>query len=244
METNLIEIFSSIQGEGKYVGYRQLFVRFEGCNLDCRFCDTENSFGTHPICEIETYPGSRRFSQAINPLSAPEVASYINRFITELPHQAISLTGGEPLLQAEFIREVLSLLDGCPVMLETNGTLPDRLERVIDLVDMVSMDFKLPQVTGKAYWEQHRRFLELASQKDVYVKLVIPGNIEMGDFQKAVELIRDINKDIPFILQPVTPFNGVEAPSPELMLELQQSALEELGDVRVIPQTHRMMNQL
>ena len=41
IETNIIEIFSSIQGEGKYVGYRQVFIRFSGCNLHCTYCDTK-----------------------------------------------------------------------------------------------------------------------------------------------------------------------------------------------------------
>ena len=37
------EIFASIQGEGPYVGYKQLFVRFCNCNLKCNYCDTEFS---------------------------------------------------------------------------------------------------------------------------------------------------------------------------------------------------------
>ena len=37
----IAEIFDSIQGEGPYIGYRQLFIRFCGCNLLCDYCDTE-----------------------------------------------------------------------------------------------------------------------------------------------------------------------------------------------------------
>ena len=35
------EIFESIQGEGKYLGANQIFVRFSNCNLHCKFCDTK-----------------------------------------------------------------------------------------------------------------------------------------------------------------------------------------------------------
>lgn len=243
METNIIEIFSSVQGEGRYVGCRQLFVRFEGCNINCQFCDTENAPGLHLMCNIETRPGSRKFTEIINPVEASEVAAYINRFLQQVPHQAISFTGGEPLLQAGFLQELIPMIN-CPVFLETNGTLPQQLEKVLPLVDIISMDIKLPQVTGREYWQEHKEFLELAKDKDVYVKLVIPGDINEDDFHKAVDLVAGIDDSILLILQPVTPMNGVLGADPGLMLELQQLALEKLKDVRIIPQTHRMMDQL
>ncbi|WP_407397509.1 7-carboxy-7-deazaguanine synthase QueE [Anaerovibrio sp.] len=243
MNANLIEIFSSVQGEGRYVGCRQLFVRFEGCNLKCKYCDTENQAGTHPLCEVETFPGSRKFHDAINPLEPTEVAAYINRFVMELPHQAISFTGGEPLLHTAFLQELLPMVN-TKVMLETNGTLPEKLARIIDMVDIISMDIKMPQAIGEDHWEAHRRFLEIAREKDVYVKLVVSGDINMDDYQKAIDLVAGVDPDILLILQPVTPLNGVEAALPEQMLELQQQALESLKDVRIIPQTHRMMDQL
>ena len=42
-QSYLSEVFSSIQGEGLYVGDRHLFVRFAGCNLNCQYCDTPDS---------------------------------------------------------------------------------------------------------------------------------------------------------------------------------------------------------
>ncbi|MBF0512255.1 MAG: 7-carboxy-7-deazaguanine synthase QueE, partial [Candidatus Omnitrophica bacterium] len=43
MNASIVEIFRSIQGEGKYVGTSQVFVRFGGCNLRCVWCDTPGS---------------------------------------------------------------------------------------------------------------------------------------------------------------------------------------------------------
>ena len=54
MKENMIEIFSSAQGEGPYIGRRQVFVRFEGCNLKCRYCDTAHAVGSHSRCAVQT----------------------------------------------------------------------------------------------------------------------------------------------------------------------------------------------
>ena len=43
--TKINEIFSSIQGEGLYIGSKQLFIRFCGCNLKCNYCDTNHKEG-------------------------------------------------------------------------------------------------------------------------------------------------------------------------------------------------------
>ena len=243
MKENVIEIFSSVQGEGKYAGFRQVFIRLEGCNISCRYCDTEHMTGKHDVCIVERVPGSHEYVEISNPMTAEAVAAEVKRFTDNVPHQAVSITGGEPLLHAEFVRELAKHVD-VPVFLETNGTLPEKLKQVVDCVDIISMDIKLPQMTGADHWADHKRFLELAQKKDVYVKLVITGDTDMEDFQRAIDMVAGINPDIMLVLQPVTPVNGVAEASPDLMLELQQQALEYLRDVRVIPQTHRMMNQL
>ena len=62
--------------------------------------------------------------------------------------------------------------------------------------------------------------------------------------KEVVEVIAAVEPSVLLILQPVTPMNGVPGAEPGYMLELQQRALARLSDVRVIPQTHRMMDQL
>ena len=240
---NIIEIFSSIQGEGKYVGCRQVFVRFEGCNLHCSYCDTEKASGKHSVCHAETGAGNRGFMDLPNPLTVDEVASHVNAMLREVPHQAVSFTGGEPLLHAKFIEEIGPMLQ-VPIMLETNGTLWQEMERLADVASIVSMDIKLPSVTGTEEWDNHSRFLQAARDLDLYIKLVVSAETTDEEFQRAVQLVAMHAPDKLFILQPVTPNEACHAASPERVLYLQNLALQSLDDVRVIPQTHKIMGQM
>ena len=243
MKENLIEIFSSIQGEGKYVGCRQVFVRFEGCNLDCRYCDTENTPGSHAVCQSETHAGSREFIELPNPLTVDTVAAKINAMLQEVPHQGISFTGGEPLLHADFIKALAGQVRA-KFFLETNGTLDQQLADCIDVCDIISMDIKLPSIVSQPQWEAHRRFLAIARQKDLYIKLVVAAETTMAEFRQAVDLVAETAPETLFIIQPVTPFGGCKAASPEQILQCQNYALSKLADVRVIPQTHKMIGQI
>src|SRR3990167_4332799 len=120
----IAEVFSSIQGEGIYQGVSQVFVRFFGCNLNCRFCDT-------PLNNYQDY-------------SLEELYSRIESL--DKGCHSISFTGGEPLLQDDFLKEIMSWCKKGhkKTYLETNGMLMAALERVIDFTDIIAMDFKLP----------------------------------------------------------------------------------------------------
>jgi 7-carboxy-7-deazaguanine synthase len=248
----LVEMFSSIQGEGILVGRRQIFVRTYGCNLRCTYCDSPETLkesGIPSFCRIEEMPGSWTFKQVPNPVSAETLTETIQTWLTE-PHHSVSITGGEPLLHARFLQSWLPSVRalGLQTFLETNGLLPQHLERVLPLLDYVSMDFKAPTATGldpKSTHETHRRFLEIAQAVNVYGKFVITPRTTDAELDAVCETIESVNATIPLILQPVTPFGFEREPVPPArMIACHARASRRLSDVRVIPQTHKMMQLL
>lgn len=214
------EIFHSIQGEGLYLGERQLFVRFFGCNLKCRFCDTNIKY------YVEYEP--RQLFEKIK--------LYHNG------NHSVVFTGGEPLAQKDFIKEVLSLnkKEGFLNYLETNGTLDDALEEVIDYTDIIAMDLKFSTSTGlDNFFDSHRKFLKIASKKEVFLKAVVCHSTTQEDLVQALDLIREINKALILVLQP----NSYER-SRELdkkLIDFRSICTDNEIVSCIIPQVHKIV---
>lgn len=239
---DFVEVFSSIQGEGRYVGCRQVFVRLAGCNLACDYCDTPSSRQAAATGRVEGTPGDRNFFSVANPITPDTLAVHANNLL-RFPHHSVSLTGGEPLCQAAAVVVLAPRLNG-RVYLETNGTLPDELAAVLPHVAIVAMDIKLPSTGGRAWWDEHSRFLRLAVSRDLFVKVVLTAATADDEFRRAMALVAAVDRRIPVVLQPVSPIGKVAGIAPGAVLKLLAAALDMLDDVRVIPQTHKMMGQL
>lgn len=239
---DLVEIFSSLQGEGELVGYRQIFLRFCGCNLACAYCDT--NFLKSATCRVEAVPGSGEMIEYPNPVTLEQVVALLSNWQKQFPgaHHSISITGGEPLLHAHLLQQWLPQLRAVlPVSLETNGTLPAALSLIIHQLDRVAMDFKLPSQTGEATdWQAHQDFLKIARQVDCSVKVVVGENTTDEELIEAAELIASVSQSIPMILQPITKGARIGITNRRL-LRLQAVAAAIHSNVRVIPQTHIFM---
>lgn len=228
VKAEVTDLFSSIQGEGIFVGAKQVFVRFRQCNLACSFCDEP---WRH---EPELYSPSELMGR-VKSLD-----------LDKGPHHSVSLTGGEPLMYADYLKTFLRLLhkEGMKGYLETNGTLPAELAGVIDLVDIIAMDFKLPSSTGlRAYWDEHLEFLKIAAQVNVFVKVVVTGSTTTEDIERSVDIIKRLKKDIPLVIQPVTPSKDRDKPidSRRLLEFLEIGSKNSIAGMRVIPQVHKML---
>lgn len=239
----VVEIFSSIQGEGTHLGRRQIFIRLADCNLACAYCDTEFHRASLFPCEIR--PGSGFSTDMENPVDCAAIAELVGGWHRDLPgaHQAISITGGEPLCQAEALATWLPVLRSIlPIHLETNGTLPDSLAPLRAALDFISMDIKLASVTGTPTpWPAHRRFLELAAQGACQVKAVVGPLTPEDEIDAVARLVQEVAPTVPLILQPQTIERRVSLAA-DRMLAMQARAAAIHGDVRVIPQVHHFLN--
>ncbi|MCC5619075.1 7-carboxy-7-deazaguanine synthase QueE [Nostoc sp. CHAB 5836] len=253
----LIEVFSAIQGEGLNVGTRQIFIRFALCDLRCHFCDSAHTWNVPATCRIERSPGLRDFEIHSNPVPLPILIQWVEQQNLPCLHDSISLTGGEPLLHAPFLTEFLPpvrAITGLPVYLETGGHRPEQLAMILPYLDSVGMDFKLPSVSGESYWQEHSKFLQLChdSYLNVFVKIIVSQNTDPAELKRSALLVAEVSPDISVFLQPVTPLAVSEqfspipvlAPSSNQVLTWQALMKGFVKDVRVIPQTHKMLNQL
>lgn len=248
-EAHLFEIFSSIQGEGIYIGERQIFIRFLMCNMNCAYCDSVESLVPQKTFRVEETPGKRDFKTHNNPATIDQLSVFIDQFKGQKGlHHSVSLTGGEPLLQVDFLKNLIPKIKekGLRSYLETNGTMPERLSEIIDLVDIVAMDFKLPSMTGETdRLPEHKKALEAAKLKDVFVKVVIGKQTKPVEIENVSKAISEINGETPLVLQPVTPVREIKhGPTAEQMLSFHAIAKRHLNNVRIIPQVHKLLGQL
>jgi 7-carboxy-7-deazaguanine synthase len=236
------EVFRSIQGEGLFVGALQIFVRTSGCSLRCIYCDTDRARERTPECMLR---GDRSLRRVPNPVDGDELAAYVRALAEASPGvHSISLTGGEPLEQPDFLRAFAQRLAGCglPLYLETNGLFEDSARVVAPLVDFVSMDIKLPSLCGGGdHLSVYRRVLPLFGERELSCKVVLAEGYDRGEFTEAARLVADYDAHTPFIIQPATPTRSCAGVNGETLLECYFEAARFLDTVRVIPQCHGLL---
>ena len=162
---NVNEIYDSIEGEGIQAGKLTTFIRFCGCNLSCKWCDSKYALDVN------------KESRLMTPAQIMEKVKYKN----------ITLTGGEPLFRVgivEFIRFLLA--KGYHVNLETNGSLP-----IKDLYNIPGRDRLTIMMDYKASSSNNRlttnmlNFKYLRSQDAV--KFVIGSEADFNEFMGVWE---------------------------------------------------------
>ncbi len=246
----LVEVFASIQGEGRFVGRSMAFVRVAVCPLRCRYCDTPHSYTAAPQFGVTI--GDRQLTEP-NPVSGARAAELALEAARHSPFgqpQMVSLTGGEPLLYPAFVRALGEVLHdaGARLFLETAALDADALESCLDVVDHLSADYKLPETLGpddRDPGAQNVRCVELSVARAITtdVKIVLTPAVRDESLLLALQRLRSVRDHIALILQPVTPFGQETEPlTRERLLALIHLATAAGFAPLVIPQTHKLLD--
>ena len=192
------EIFYSIQGEGIYQGLPMVFVRLQGCNLECTWCDTKYAQNPTEGTELDVYT----------------IIKEVEKYLQE--GGFVCITGGEPLAQGSSLMLLVAELKakGYRIEIETNGSL--KVPVWWDRVDSWSVDIKCPSSgeanSFKSTWLNLRNVdqlkLVVSNEKDleyvaeltgklckvkpvIFVSPVINGRIDLDWINEVVEFCKD-----------------------------------------------------
>lgn len=234
------EIFSSIQGEGEYIGCKQIFIRFCACNLQCCYCDTD------------FYPTNINDKNTFFEFTPDELVSYLSENFDLASTHSISLTGGEPLIWVEFLKEFMPKLD-IKYYLETNATIDDNAKLILPLTDIVAGDVKLPSCSGiENSFKLHDKFFNVVkdtrgkggvefsvNNRNFFAKVVFDDNITDDEIDSTVELAQKYGFEI--ILQPRMDGDNLTVGA-DFMMEIFEKFVRKYKYTRLIPQVHKFIN--
>ena len=183
---NVNSMFYTIQGEGPNAGEPAYFIRLQGCNLRCSFCDTSFDEG--------------------NPISIAEVISEITgtQIYSWLKPPLVVITGGEPMLQADLPALVRNLIHtGFRVQIETAGSVWQEGLEDPEIYDSPYFQIVCSPKTGKLNAKLEKRLT-------AYKYVLRFGSIDADDglpdhspeTGKPLKLARPINREIPIYVMP------------------------------------------
>ena len=238
------EIFSSIQGEGLYIGCKQIFIRFCACNLNCYYCDTD------------FYPANINDKNTFFEYKPEELVEYLEKNYDIKSTHSISLTGGEPLIWVDFLKDFMPRLKkkySINFYLETNATIAENAKIILPYTDIVAGDVKLPSCSGiDNSFDLHDKFFKVVSEcksannvkfdtksNNFFAKVVFDANITDYEIKRTVELAKKYDFEI--ILQPRM-INDKPAITSDKMMVIFEEFVTRYNKTRLIPQVHKFIN--
>lgn len=169
------EIFYSLQGEGRWAGLPNIFIRTSSCNLRCSYCDTKYAYEDGKEMSID------------------KITEEISRY----PCKYVCITGGEPLLQKDIL-DLINVLseDKYHICIETNGSIDIKsISKYKSL--LISLDIKCPSSKmHKKNYLQNISFLK----KDDQIKFVIK---DRKDYEYAKKILNEYKPMCTVFFQPV-----------------------------------------
>ncbi len=218
----VVEVFGAVQGEGLNTGKPTIFIRFAGCNLKCKWCDTP-----YHRTEGEDW-------------SVERLLDFIGASLVD----NITFTGGEPFIQNK--QEMLELIEGIhklgkKVFVESNAVIFD--EDYWKVVDFFSLSPKLASsgnlyasyAHGLVMYMEEARNAE--ARKKLQLKFVVKDKTDLAEVLNTLDALEVF--DVPVIIQPCTSGNETR----DTYAKKSRELLEMLEDERLFKYNWRFLLQ-
>ncbi len=168
----IVEIFCSIQGEGKFIGIPSLFIRLHGCNLYCKYCDTKYSWYKYVEMDLK------------------DICKEIYSMLKKFKPKHLIITGGEPLLQQEEISNLINIVHKYfdLIEIETNGTILPKISN-----DKVFYNVSIKLSNSGVKYEDRIKDKVISyfnSIQNSIFKFVVK---DLNDINEAIEIINRFN---------------------------------------------------
>ena len=227
------EIFTSIEGEGIFVGKKTLFIRFSGCHLKCRWCDTKYAL---PLDSGTDY-------------QIDEIKDLIIKELQPFTYK-VNFTGGEPLLQTEAVIELADFVKkqtNVKTYMESSCFDSELFSKVLPYIDICKIEFKTDDskvVEDEEYDNlilNEIKCLELAveSNKATYIKIVVTNSTNLESFKNLVYHISEKIKPSDILGLIIQPSFGIDQPTVNKLLDTYDIVQPMFPEVRIIPQLHK-----
>ena len=227
------EIFTSIEGEGIFVGKKTLFIRFSGCHLKCKWCDTKYALPLDSGTEYQI--------DEIKELITSELQPFTYK---------VNFTGGEPLLQSDAVIELADFIKkqtNLKTYIESSCFNSELFSKVLPFIDICKVEFKTSDskvVENEEYDNlllNEIKCLELAveSNKTTYIKIVVTNSTDLESFKNLVYKISKKIKSTNIMGFIIQPSRGVDQPTVKKLLDSYDIVQPMFPEVRIIPQLHK-----
>ena len=177
----IVEIFYSIQGEGKYIGHPSVFIRVGGCNLSCP------AFSKHGCDSF--YAVDKKYKPSWKMMSLEEIILEIEKY----PKSDIVLTGGEPTLYYKKLYPIIEKFDN--ITIETNTTIDIDFKKYPKYKDVTfAMSVKLSN-SGEEYSKRVKKEVikNIATQsKKSFFKFVLDSDLN----SEIIDIKKNLNNDV------------------------------------------------
>lgn len=209
----VVEIFSSINGEGKRAGELAVFVRLKGCNLNCSYCDTTWANKKDATCVIMTE------DEIYNKVKKENINN-------------VTITGGEPLFRKniDVLLKKLSDDESLNIEIETNGSVDIKEFADISCRISFTLDYKLNGSGMEEYMKTDN--YSYISSKDT-VKFVVSDRNDLNKAKQIIDTFR-LDERCNVYLSPV--FGRIE---PKEIVEFMKE--QNMNKVRIQLQLHKFI---